>query len=113
MLVQRRNAFKIHDLLLHLLLLHEITKNFFYFSGFLRFLKFHKLHKYLYFFANLSFVEIQIIGESNIQTFEDKVDIFPMTTGARRAILRKLGDLNNRASRLTTMKQVFYESFDF
>ncbi|XKL65554.1 hypothetical protein PGB90_008974 [Kerria lacca] len=71
-----------------------------FFNGFHRFLKFHKLHKYLYFFANLSYYEICSINESNIRYFEDKVNIFPMTTGARNAILRKLNELNLRRSRL-------------
>lgn len=45
--------------------------------------------------------------------------IFPMTTGARRAILRRLGELNNRSSRLITINEVcilfwkFYQIFAY
>lgn len=76
------------------------------FSGFHKYLKYHKLHKYLYFFANLSYHEILSITSTNIQGFEDKVDLFPMTTGARNAILRKLTDLNLRQSRLLEFNKV-------
>ncbi len=82
-------------------------------AGFHRYLKHHKLHKYLYFFCNLSYLEIASIDASNIHHFENKVNIFPMTTGARNAILRKITELNSRHLRLQALSEVTIPSSDF
>lgn len=76
-----------------------------------KWLKYHKLHKYLYFFGNLSAVEIESITRDNIRHFEQKVDILPMTEGARNSILRKLDELHQRRARLEIFcKEEYYTS---
>ena len=52
-------------------------------------------------------MEIESISdEQTIRNFEDKVDLYPMTEGARKAILRKLAELHQRSSRLEVFSKV-------
>lgn len=88
----------------------EVNQYVYFIAEFHKWLKFHKLHKYLYFFGNLSYAEIANINADNIRFYEKKVDLFPMTNGARNAIVRKLGELRERSSHLKNFSMVSYTS---
>lgn len=79
-----------------------------------RWLRWQRLHKYLYFFANLSYEEILQIEASNLDAFEKRLGMTPITIGAKNKIIREIETLRNRRICLEekiTVKSGFLFSF--
>lgn len=55
-----------------------------------------KLHKYQWFFLALSYLEIEVINQDNIDEFITKVNINSITKGAKKKICLSTKTLRNR-----------------
>lgn len=71
-----------------------------------KWLRFLKLHKYQWFFNAMSFNEIELIDENNIEKFITKVNINLITKGAQKKICCSTKTLRNRRKELNNLLTV-------
>lgn len=74
----------------------------------LKWLHYLKLHKYYWFFEKLSYLEIEIIDEDNIEAFIDKVDKDAITKGAQKKICISTKMLRDRPQKLKDIIMVIF-----
>lgn len=74
----------------------------------LKWLQYLKLHKYFWFFEELSYLEIEIIDEDNIEGFIAKVDKDAITKGAQKKICISTKILRDRPQKLNDILMVIF-----
>jgi hypothetical protein len=78
-----------------------------------KWLHYLKLHKYQWFFNSLSFLEIELIDEDNIDGFIAKVNKNFITKGAQKKICISTKVLRNRLKKLNDLSLVILNMFVF
>jgi len=73
-----------------------------------KWLHYLKLHKYQWFFDGLSYLEIELIDEDNIDDFIAKVNKNSITKGAQKKICLSTKALRDRSKKLNNLSLVIF-----